>query len=571
MTLLSVQGLSVSAGGLSLFSDVNFEITEGERIGLVGPNGSGKTTLLRTLIKEIEPDKGEVTGARSLRIAMLRQLLTRGSLDQTVRELVHNAMPPDHRDSQAYLVEVTLDELGVPVEMWERPLGALSGGWQRLAQLAAVSIAEPTLMILDEPTNFLDIENIVRLEAWLNDPRRPTFLVISHDRGLLDSCTNRTLAIHDSKIVSIAHPFSAAMAVLREREVAEQKALEVQDREIQRLTYTYNRLQHWGHTFNVKKLSSRAKSVAKRVDRLKKSRSEGHTADKRRLELKSGAVSSDFILRIEDAEITTPDNRSLFKIDRLVIAPGERLIILGRNGVGKSTLMRMIDGVLKHPERTLSSGRISISPQVRHSYFEQDLECLPGDVTPLAWLLGRFGGNRTRLIGSLVGIGINYNKVDHRIDTLSGGQQSRLLLLAMELEEPNLYLLDEPTNHLDIAGMEQLEFELCTGTATAITVSHDRRFITEVGTRFLVISDGRLTEIEDPEVYYEGLAAPAQPVAPKKPRKHPRAEPVALWSEEDVLSEIMDLESRYSDAATRPREVERALAALYRRLDAAQS
>ena len=551
-------------GSRILFSDADLVIGDGDRIGLVGPNGCGKTTLLRTLMGEAEPERGEIMCWRGLRPAYLQQLVAAADQEMTVQDFVRRSLPAEESEYQAHRVDLTLDEMGFPPSLRAHRLGQLSGGWQRLAQLAAIWVADPNLLLLDEPTNFLDIEKVLQFEAWLRDTVTCPVLIISHDRELLDACTNRTLVIHDGALQSISHPFSEAMAIVQERIIAEQKARDSQEKEIRRLTFTYKRLQHWGHTFNVKKLSRRAKSIAKRVDRMSDELPRAAAADKRRIALQGGGVSSDYLVKVSDYDVSAPDGRVLFHIDTLMLHPGDRMVILGRNGIGKTTLIRLLDRWLAERDGPGQDRRVSLSPQARPAYFDQDLEALPARQSPLAYLETKFGGNRTGLISAMVRIGIPYDKVDHPIATLSGGQRSRLLLLAMQMRDPNLYLLDEPTNHIDIQGMEQLEYELVSRDLTAVIVSHDRRFIAEVGTRFLMIADGRLSEIDDPQSFYDGLAQAPEPTSEPAGRKaKTRVKSPAVADCEAVLAEILDLEARHPQSQARPEAVRRRLAALY--------
>jgi ATPase subunit of ABC transporter with duplicated ATPase domains len=560
--LLTLRKLTVAVSGQTLISDADLAIGDGDRIGLVGPNGCGKSTLLRAMMGEVEPERGEITRWRGLRPGFLHQTVVDVEQNITVSQFVRRGMPTDLVETNAYMIDLTLDEMGFPQFLHDVPLSQVSGGWQRMAQLAAIWVGDPNLLLLDEPTNFLDIENILRFEAWLGTTVTCPVVVISHDRELLDKFSNRTLVIHNGTLLSISHPFSRAMTIVQDRLIAEQKSKDVQEKEIRRLTFTYKRLKHWGQTFNVEKFSRRAKSIAKRVERLNEDLPRTAAADKRRIVLEASGVSSDYVFRLRNTKIAAADGRTLFSIGRLGLQPGDRTVILGRNGVGKSTFMRFLHRALTDRDVTVNDADVSVSPQVAPAYFDQDLQALPSQQTPLGYLGREFGLNRTTLIASLVRVGIPYEKVEHPIATLSGGQRSRLLLLALQMRDPNLYLLDEPTNHLDIQGMEQLEYELTSGNVTAVIVSHDRRFIAEVGTRFLLIANDRLTEIPDPEPFYESLASAPSAWADSRPK---RSGPptTARPDQEATLAEILRLEGQYPNAEARPEQVRRRLVALY--------
>lgn len=561
LELISVNKLTVAIGGRTLISDANLAICDGDRIGLVGPNGCGKSTLLSMLIGEAEPERGQIARRRGLRPAFLRQIQADAPHSMTVSQFVRQALPADQVGTKAYMIDLKLDEMGFPPPLRCMPLFQLSGGWQRMAQLAAIWVGAPNLLLLDEPTNFLDIENIMHFEHWLGTMVTCPIVIVSHDRELLDTHTNRTLVVHNGSLLCVSHPFSRAMAIVQDRIIAEQRAKDVQEKEIRRLTYTYNRLKYWGQTFDTEKFSRRARSIAKRIDRLNEGLPSTPAADKRRLAFRGSSISSDYYIRLEHVNISAANGRRLFRINRLTIHPGDRAVILGRNGVGKSSFIRELHRLFTDRERAVNDGDVSISPQAAPAYFDQDLKAIPADKTPLNYLGTEFGLNRTALIASLVRIGIPYDKAEHPIETLSGGQRSRLLLLAMELRAPNLFLLDEPTNHLDIQGIEQLEYELASGGLTAVVVSHDRRFVSEIGTRFLLIADGRLTELAGPEPFYESLVLTQLAETNCRPRSSTLR--LAPPNQEAALTEILRLEDNYPDAEARPEQILRQLSALY--------
>lgn len=560
MTLISARDLGVGYGGRMLLQRADLAIQAGDRVALVGANGCGKTTLLHTLMGEIEPDQGEVVRWRGLRPVLLRQNIDPAQAGLSVRAVLGAALAPGEDEYRDFLITQALDRLGVPAALLDQRLGTLSGGWQRLVGLAAIEAADPNLVLLDEPTNHLDLEKVLLVEDWLAGQGERGVVMISHDRELLDGWANRTLVMHEGALIAIAQPFSQAMAVVQERVLAQQKARDVQEKEIARLTFTYKRLKHWGQTFNVKKLSRRATSMARRLERLKDDLPAATTTDRRRIGLGGGAVGSDQVVRLRDVEIRAPDGRALFHIEALTIQPGDRVVVMGRNGQGKTCFMRLLERVMR--AGAPPDPAIAVSPQIRCAYFDQDLQRLPAEMSALAFLRGTVGGARAPLTAALVRAGIPADRVDLPTGRLSGGQRARLLLLALNLQSPNVYLLDEPTNHLDIQGMEQLEFDLATGDATAIIVSHDRRFAAEIGTRFLMIADGRLSEEDGPEPFLALLRAGAETPPP--------ATAPPTIAADAALAEILRLEQRHPDPARRPKAVEARLRQLYAVLETAQ-
>jgi ATPase subunit of ABC transporter with duplicated ATPase domains len=410
------------------------------------------------------------------------------------------------RDDEAWRVDVVLGSLGFPYEFHDRTLDALSGGWQRLALIARASIAEPDLLLLDEPTNHLDLAKILHLERWLATEVRGPFVIVSHDREVLDRCTNRTLFLRDAHLHDFAAPYTQARRLLTEHDLAAAKAREAEEAEVKRLERSAKRLASWGKVFDNEKFSKRARSMEKRIEKMKDDMTEVAAEDRRNLELADGGVQSNILLRCNNLDIAAPDGNKLFSIAGLALARGDRAVILGVNGSGKSTFLRHLVGeYADHGDRIALTAPVYFNPQVEAGYFDQDLSRLPGDQPMFRFFARTFAAPDARVRAELVRAGFPFIEHERQIKSLSGGERARLLFLLLKFEQPNLLILDEPTNHLDVDGRERLEDEILTRELTAVMVSHDRRFVDDVANRFFVIEKGRLIETTSAQPFYESL------------------------------------------------------------------
>ncbi len=506
MSLLSVENLGFAYGARGIFAGLDFSIEEGDRVGLIGPNGCGKSTLLRVLAGREEIDEGRRQTRRNLVIAAVEQMLPPELETRTALEAVAEGMAPGEREIFAYRAEAILSAFGFDEAQAATPLSALSGGWRRLVLIARAAVAEPDLLLLDEPTNHLDLAKILRLEAWMADELACPFILISHDRTLLDRTTERTLILRDGKVQDFAAPCSRARELLTERDVAAARARAAEEDEIRRLEASAKRLASWGKVFDNEKFSRRAKSMEKRIDKLRGGLTAIAKEDRRELTLSEAAAKAEILLRCRDLTIAAPDGRRLFGIDRLHLARGDRLAILGRNASGKSTLLRKLvaEATLRR-EQLAATAEVYFSPQARTGYFDQELSRLPAERGLFEFFLQSFDIGDQPMRRELARAGFPIAEQGRPIGELSGGERARLLFLLLKLERPNLLILDEPTNHLDIEGRDRLEAEILDKELSAILVSHDRRLIEAVATRFLVIDRGKLREIEGPQPFYDSL------------------------------------------------------------------
>lgn len=497
-----------------MFSGVTMTIAETHRVGLVGNNGAGKSTLLRCISGELEPTEGTITKPRGMRFGLIEQDVPVHLHAKTMYDVIAEAIPVEERDYNTWKVDVALDTFKAPEVIHQKPVKELSGGWQRLALIARTWMNDPDALLLDEPTNHLDLEKIILLEQWLNEQVRDIPVIcISHDRSFLDNCTNTTLFVRPVRSTSYPHSFSKAKEQLEQDDRAAAAQREKELREVERLEKSAHELKQTGANFHSDSATKKASQMAKRADDLRNQVIENKVDMRRDIKLPNSGVHAKHLIELKDIKIAAPDGRELISIHRLNIANGERIVLLGLNGTGKSTLVGKIHKAFSNIERARGDG-ITITPTAKLGYVDQLLSSLPVNMTMSDYISGEFQMSRQAVIAKLIETGFPFDRQDQKIGKLSGGERSRLYLLMLRLLEPNFYIMDEPTNHLDIDGQEQLESEILKNGAACILVSHDRAFVANLGTKFLVIHNGKLVEIPDPDVFYRHMTEGA-PLFPK--------------------------------------------------------
>jgi ATPase subunit of ABC transporter with duplicated ATPase domains len=505
MAMINLRSLGVALRE-PLFSNLDLSVEAGDRLGIVAANGRGKSTLLRTIAGAFEATAGEITRTRGLRIGHVEQDMPAKLLGSTFREAVHDALPSEQADSEGWRVDVVLEELGVPDELRERKLAALSGGWQRLALLARVWVTEPDVLLLDEPTNHLDLTRISQLEGWLNAlPRDVPVIISSHDRAFLDAVTNRTLFLRPEASQAFSLPYSRARAALDEIDAAEERRFEKDMKTAQQLRRQAAKLNNIGINSGSDLLTVKTRQLRERAERIEDAARPAHQERSAgAIRLANRGTHARVLVTLDDAAVTAPDGTLLFKTGKLWIRQGDRVVLLGRNGTGKTRLVNMVRQAIADPEN--ADERTKATPSLVLGYGDQGLSDLADNDTPLGVVARRFALGEQRARSLLAGAGIGVDMQASLIGRLSGGQKARLGMLALRLTQPNFYLLDEPTNHLDIEGQEALEAELMKHEASCLLVSHDRSFVRAVGTRFWLIDRKRLVEVEGPEDFFAEAA-----------------------------------------------------------------
>ena len=500
--VLGMEHASFFYGSNPVFRNVSF-LLDDARTALVGENGAGKSTLLKCLTGALELNGGKVIRSRGLRIGSVPQDVPTRLADKTVREVLHHSLDRIGQGDDWWRIDVLLDEIGVEPAVLDKRFGELSGGWQRLMLIAgAARLEEPDILVLDEPTNHLDLANINTLERWLTVEFQVPMLVVSHDREILDRVTERTLFLRSDGMHAFKTRFSIAREELLRRDASAAARARLEEKEIKRLEQAAARYKVWA----VKNpdLNKRKNAVETRIARIEAERTQTYVARERRLELADGDIDARVALRLAGLDVKTPDGRKLLGIDRLAIAAGDRIALLGANGAGKSTLLSTLAGAYD-PALEHYDGRAAVrfNPSCRLVYFDQSMRDLPLDTGILDYVLSADGVSERDAIRLLAQAGFAFKRIGEPISVLSHGERARLVFLRMKLLRPNFYLLDEPTNHLDIDGQEDLEDQLERSDVSCLFVSHDRYFTRTVANRFLEIRKGRLVEIDDPDAFFD--------------------------------------------------------------------
>ncbi|MER8513719.1 ATP-binding cassette domain-containing protein [Mesorhizobium sp. M1060] len=504
MSRVSLQNVSVIYGQ-TLFQDLSFSFGAGDHIGIVGNNGAGKSTLLKCIAGLVEPTAGVISVPRSWRIEYVDQDIPANLLEMSLQQAATSALSEDDRHAHAWRADVVLGDFGAGEELMARNVGELSGGWQRLAMLARAWVADPDLLVVDEPTNHLDLAKIVMLETWFKEQLSNTAVaVVSHDRRFLDRCTTTTLFIRPSESRYYGKPYSRAREILLEDDRAIELKRDRDQRELGRLQKSAHELRQIGVNKHSEDALRKSIQIAKRAEAIKDAMPDGHTERRRDITLSRRDTHAKRLIGLKDVVVESPAGHKLFAISNLDINQGDRVVVLGRNGTGKTCFVQKLRIAFNEPGSARQQG-VQIAPSTVVGYIDQHMSQLPRADSLRDYINGAFKTGDQRATSVLAQSGFSFDQQTTKIGMLSPGEMSRLAFLALRLTHPSFYLMDEPTNNLDIAGQESLETEILDSAATAIIVSHDRAFVENVGTRFLVIEGARLLEIDRPHPFYQSL------------------------------------------------------------------
>ncbi len=504
MTILSLKDAAFTAH-IPLFSNLTHTFGPDDRVGLVAQNGAGKSTLLRCLAGESDLTHGSIIRSRGTRMGYVPQDIEPHLMDLTFREAVLTALPESQQENESWRVDVVLDTINAPSVDRGTRVCELSGGWQRLMLLARVWVTDPDILLMDEPTNHLDLEKILMLENWLETWASNMLIVIaSHDRSFLDAATNRTLFLRPDWSRLYALPYSRAREELAQADAADAAEQERDLKKAQQLRRQSHKLKNIGINSGSDLLLKKQKQLRERAEKIEDEAKALHSERAGEIRLSNQRTHAKSLIRIAGLSVATPEGRALFNVDKLNVFQGDRIVLLGRNGSGKSTLLRLLRDALKDGRETAG---IRATPTLDMGSMDQELSGVPLDLTPFDFVSEHSQGD-ARSRSSLAAAGIAHDKQSRPIRELSFGQRSRLALLALRFAAPNFYLLDEPTTHVDIVGQEALADEIKAQDTSCILVSHDRAFVRDVGTRFLIVQQGKLSETETPEAYFASLAPP---------------------------------------------------------------
>ena len=546
-TLLNARALSVETAFAPLFSDLTFTLQKGDRIGLIGDNGSGKSTLLKLLDGTLSPSSGTVSTASGCLLARIEQHLPAHLASLTLRAAVAAVLPPDERESQLWRVDALLAEMGLAADVADLSCATLSGGQHTRLLLARALIRRPDVLLLDEPGNHLDLPTLLWLESFIQS-WRGGFIMVSHDARLLDNVTNVSWILRDRTLHHFALPCSAALRALAGRDESDALRRRAEQKEIDRVTASAKRLAAWGRDYDNEDLARKAKQMEKQVQRLQASQTALTEGSRWRLHLSGDALPADRLLALNGLPVApTPGLPALFTVPAARLKSGDRVAIIGRNGGGKSSLLRLI---WQYYCGQQNSAALQIHPRVKVGYYDQTLRQLADEAT-LFDALAPFAPEPEDRKMALISAGFGYARRGQRVATLSGGERSRLLFGGLSLARYGLLMLDEPTNHLDMAGKAVLAEALAAFPGGALLVSHDRQLIERACSRFWFIDGGTLEEWHDAEALWTRMRETS---APPAAAAQLAVQPPAGDDEEALLTRLIALESQLAeDLARKPR------------------
>ena len=522
--MISLDNLTVSYGGWTLFDGISFLINEKDRIGLVGKNGAGKTTLLRIITGEQQPTEGAVTMNGECTIGYLPQQMrvadtttlkaeTEKAFDEVLRleaeiaaltaevaertdyeseeyeSLLHRMNDAQDRyhilggDTREADIEKTLLGLGFKRTDFERATSEFSGGWRMRIELAKLLLRRPSIFLLDEPTNHLDIESIQWLEEYLRN-YNGAVLLISHDRAFLDNVTTRTVELSLGHIYDYKVPYSKFVELRAERRAQQMAAYENQQKLIEKT-------EEFIEKFRYKPTkSNQVQSRIKQLEKLERIEVEEEDLATLNIKFPPAPRSGQIVAEIKEVGKAFGEKR-IFSDATFTIERGQKIALVGRNGEGKTTMARMIIGELEQSE-----GTIKLGANVNIGYYAQNQDDLMDGEFTVFDTLDRVavGDIRTRLRDILGAFLFRGEDIDKKVKVLSGGERSRLAMARLMLEPYNLLVLDEPTNHMDMRSKDILKRAIQKYDGTVIVVSHDRDFLDGMVDRIYEFRDGGVKE-----------------------------------------------------------------------------
>ena len=478
--MLTVDHISMEFSSRPVLDDITFLINRKERIALVGKNGAGKTTLLRLIAGEYQPTSGRISKEADMTIGYLPQVM----LFQDDRTLREEVMTVAHEDEARFVAEMdrTIIGLGFERKDFDRPCSEFSGGWRMRIELAKILLRHPDLLLLDEPTNHLDIESIQWLEDFLKSSPSAV-LMVSHDRAFIDNVCGRTIEITLGRIYDYNVNYSRFVALRKERHEQQVRAYQNQQKMIQDTEEFIERFRY---------KATKAVQVQSRIKQLEKlERLEVDLEDTSRLNLRFPPAprSGDYPLIVEDLRKDFGEH-NVFHDVTFTIKRGEKVAFVGKNGEGKTTLVKCIMGQLDY------LGTLKIGHNVKIGYFAQNQAALLDENRTVFDTIDyvAVGDIRTKIRDILGAFMFGGEASEKKVKVLSGGERSRLAMIRLLLEPCNLLILDEPTNHLDMQSNDVLKAALQDFNGTLICVSHDRDFLNGLVNKVYEFGGGHVKE-----------------------------------------------------------------------------
>lgn len=550
---LAVSHLSKYYGAEPILTDISFNLQHGEKTALVGLNGSGKTTLFKILAEALDYDSGEVSIAKGLRVGLIQQiphypagytveqvlctgfaelydlqeqmdrLQKRMEYDQTretVRKYGELADEFERRGGYDTMTELNkiANGLGITNAMRAQQFSDLSGGEKTRVNLACTMLQNADLLLLDEPTNHLDLSAIEWLEEYIK--KYPgTVLIISHDRFFLDRCVDRVLELEDGCITDYSGNYSFYMQEKERRYLEQKKRYEAEQKKIAQLEFTAERLHGWG--MGNKRLQVRAFAMEKRIERMRKTEKPKEIHSVRTGGFASREFHGDMVMQCKDLALSFEERKLLDGVS-LTVENGDRIALIGDNGTGKTTLLKLFIGALS-PD----NGSVRFGPAVKFGLLPQVIEFDVESrnlVDTLIWQMKLTPESARNHLGAFDFRG---EDVFSPVSTLSGGERSRLALCMLMAQKINFLILDEPTNHLDTASREWIEEAVADFEETLLFVSHDRYFINRFANRIWALKDGKILDFRGTYEEYQKMleqqkttpAAVVKEVKEEKPKK----------------------------------------------------
>ena len=597
--ILSCQGISKSFGEKVILEDASFHIEEREKAALIGNNGAGKTTLLRIIMEEIHADAGQIVLAKDKRIGYLAQyqdvqghlsvyeelLSTKQyiidmeerlramevqmknasgeELDRLMNSYTRLTHEFELENGYAYKSELmgVLNGLGFTEEDFTKQVATLSGGQKTRVALGKLLISKPDILLLDEPTNHLDMESIAWLETYLLNYPGAVFIV-SHDRYFLDKVVTKVIEIDAGQVRMYAGNYSAYAEKKAQLRDAQYKAYLNQQREIKHQEAVIVKLK----SFNREKSIKRAESREKMLNKIQRIDKPIEVQSQMRLSLEPRVVSGNDVLTVEDLAKSFPQQK-LFSNISFQIKRGERVALIGNNGTGKTTMLKILNGLLD-----ADAGSFSLGAKVQIGYYDQEHHVLHAEKTIFEEISDTYPTlTETQIRNMLAAFLFTGDDVFKVISSLSGGERGRVSLAKLMLSEANFLILDEPTNHLDIASKEILEEALNSYTGTVLYVSHDRYFINQTATRILDLTNQSVVNyigdydyyLEKKEELTEKYASTAQEATEEAKEETP-SEGKLTWQQQKEEqarkrkqeNELKKVEKRIEELETRDKEID---------------